>query len=149
MEIISLIISILTAIGGIFMFCRYDRKIKEQTKQINDFTLKQQKEEEEIKKKADLFASLKLEGNYGCAKINIKNKGKSIARNISIVRYDNKKLYINEPNVLPFEFLYPDDEFSMDIAIVDFNDNKLKTTLMWNDDFAEGRQKDCILTIMQ
>ena len=29
MEIISLIISILTAIGGIFMFCRYDRKIKE------------------------------------------------------------------------------------------------------------------------
>ena len=63
MEIISLIISILTAVGSIFMFCLYDRKIKEQTKQINDFTLKQQKEDEELKRKADLYASLKLEGN--------------------------------------------------------------------------------------
>lgn len=149
MEIISLIISILTAIGGIFMFCRYDRKIKEQTKQINDFTLKQQKEEEEIKRKADLFASLKLEGNYGCAKINIKNKGKSIARNISIVRYDNKKLYINEPSVLPYEFLYPNEDFPIEVAINDFEVNKLNLTIVWDDDFAKGNQKDCILTIMQ
>ena len=149
MEIISLIISILTAIGSIFMFCLYDRKIKEQTKEINDFTLKQQKEDEELKRKADLYASLKLEGNLGAAKIIITNKGKSVARNIFIVRTDNKKLYINEPSVLPYEFLYPNEDFPIEVAIIDFEANKLNLTIVWDDDFAKGNQKDCILTIMQ
>ena len=36
---------------------------------------------EELKRKATLYASLKLEGNLGAAKIIITNKGKSVARN--------------------------------------------------------------------
>ena len=87
MEIISLIISALTLILGIIGFWFHDCKIKK-------LTLKQMQEEDELKRKADLCASLKLDGNLGSAKINIKNKGKAVARNIYIVRTDNKKLYI-------------------------------------------------------
>lgn len=142
MEIISLIISALTLILGIIGFWFHDCKIKK-------LTLKQMQEEDELKRKADLCASLKLDGNLGSAKINIKNKGKAVARNIYIVRTDNKKLYINEPSVLPYEFLYSGDEFPVEITIFDFECNKLNLTIVWDDDFAKGRQKDCILTIMQ
>jgi hypothetical protein len=142
MEIISLIISALTLILGIIGFLFHDCKIKK-------LTLKQMKEEDELKRKADLCASLKLDGNLGAAKINIKNKGKAVARNIYIVRTDNKKLYINEPSVLPYEFLYSGNEFPVEITIFDFEVNKLNLTIVWDDDFAKGNQKDCILTIMQ
>ena len=142
MEITSFIISILTFIFLLIGFIFHDCKIKKLTK-------KQLQEDEELKRKADLYASLKLEGNYGFAKINIKNKGKAVARNIYIVRTDNEKLYINEPSVLPYEFLYSGDEFPVEVTIFDFECNKLNLTIVWDDDFAKGRQKDCILTIMQ
>ena len=141
MEITSFIISILTFILLLIGFIFHDCKIKKLTK-------KQLQEDEELKRKADLCASLKLDGNYGFAKINIKNKGKSVARNIYIVRTDNEKLYINEPSVLPYEFLYPDENINIEVTIFDF-ENKLDLTIVWDDDFAKGRQKDCILTIMQ
>ena len=142
MEITSFIISILTFIFLLIGFIFHDCKIKKLTK-------KQLQEDEELKRKADLYASLKLEGNYGFAKINIKNKGKAVARNIYIVRTDNEKLYINEPSVLPYEFLYSGDEFSVEVTVNDFECNKLNLTIVWDDDFAKSRQKDCILPIMQ
>ena len=92
MEFASFVISVLAIIGTLYTYFKYDKKIKEQEKRLQEYQIKAFQKEEEINKKADFTVdTIFLGGNKG-GRLIIKNIGKSVARNIRY-SFNTDKVY--------------------------------------------------------
>ena len=146
MDFWALVISVITMLGGIVGYFLHDKKLKQQEKKINEFTIEQLRESQEAKRKAQVSAYVDI-GKYGTGKIFVKNSGQSIARNIRITGFDPAKLIILDDSILPFGYLNPDEEFPIVVALLECSDHKLEILVEWDDDFEDNRQKNQILVI--
>lgn len=141
-DIISLA-SLLVAIGsGIHSWCN-GKKLKKQQIQINEYTLSQNRRNEEKEKQALICANAFRTGNNGW-RIRVFNNGEGTARNIRIVSDDIDKeksgvTLRKESDSYPL--LNKGDHF--DIVMVLF-EGHIKSPIVkftWDDEFGNGRER--------
>ena len=128
MEIVALAISILTVVVSLVMFAVFDRKLKSQQLQINDYVLKRQKEEEEDLKRACITAFGRGENRN--AFFTVQNTGKAVARN---VRFSlDPKLDIGL-NPFPIDSMWPGDSVRVTVLLCLSDPISTKCTFTWED----------------
>lgn len=123
LSVISLFISIRTFL--------YDRTIKKDA-------IKKIKEEENERKKANLFCSYSKNGALGI--IQISNKGNVIAQNLIISISKEFQLHNEDIIQNPINL---NGESSVEIKIILYTDSpsKILITLNWDDEYMKGNKK--------
>jgi hypothetical protein len=134
MALAGFIISILAFLFSLFIYFVHDKKIKDQTELINAYQLKKIDKENIENKKAKLEASV-VKNNNSHRTIIVLNKGRSIARNASIIVPDNNKFYICR-NPSPIDII---PQMSVQIVIELFlgYPNIIELQFEWDDAFQE------------
>lgn len=132
MEGVTLTISILTVVVSFVMFVVFDRKLKSQQLQINDYVLKRQMEEEADSKRACITAFGRGE-DHG-AYFTVQNTGKAVARN---VRFSlDPKLDVGL-NPFPLDVMWPGDSVRVTVLLCLSDLVSTKCTFAWEDASGE------------
>lgn len=147
MEIISMVISCVSLLLGVFTFCFYDRKIKTQDAKINEYQIQRFEKEEEENKKAQVRANI-IKGDKGSRILKIYNSGKSDAYNVRIDFLSGMKGFLCIDNVFPYEKLMPKDGTSVNIQLYIDAPEKTKIKLLWDDDYQKNNENTQILTLI-
>ena len=135
MDYIGIIISFLALLFSGFTYFVHDKKIKQQSRLINQYQLETILREKEERKKAIIEADVikELKGNR---KIKVYNKGKSIARNVNVIIPESEGYHVFI-NPSPMD-LRPHGY--MDITLGAFLENcpdTIEITFTWTDDFSD------------
>src|SRR5690554_4588750 len=83
MDLAGLVISCLALLGGVFTYCKHDKKIKSQDEKINQYKLELIEKQKVDEKKAIIEANI-IKGESYKRIIKVYNKGKAIARNVQV-----------------------------------------------------------------
>lgn len=129
-QCVPIIISVFAVGFSIYTYRKHDRKIKEQNKLINDFTLEKLTKEKELEKKAIVEANV-IKYDKGKRVIKVYNRGKATAKNVRVT-------FDEDPNLLISEYPSPIDilpQHSIDIRTTVFSGspNTAKITFEWED----------------
>lgn len=148
-ETISLVLSIFAAIGASYTYVVHTRRLNSQQRQINDYQLRQLKEEEENKKKAFIECALiqkPSEVFNTLDYIQLTNKGKATAYNIAL-EVDKQKISLHVADgVLPLPELHPGQSFEM-LYYKNSNDYHYKIVVIWDDEFKKGEKAERVLNL--
>ena len=141
----SLIISILSLILSVFIFIRFEYRIKKQQIELNDYALKEYKAKEDAKDKGELIAYAKLvNGHRG--NITLSNIGLSSAKKISIKvsKGKNEKFKgVEIPELVAGgKINFPYYIFSQDTE-------ELEIEIVWSDKNSENKSKKQILNMLE
>lgn len=122
--------------GAAFLFTvlTYFSKKRNKEKRLIDYNLSKIEIEKNESHKAIIEANpIIIEGR---AIIKIYNKGKSLAKNITVTFPDEEKLiYITNP--FKMEELRPQNSFEITIHLADGHPDTIKLNFEWSDDFKE------------
>lgn len=136
---ISFLFSVLAIGGTCYTYFAHTKKLNAQQKQLNDYQLKQLKEEEEKKKKALIECNVIQNTNDIIGHLNeiqIINKGMATAYNI-MLEVDKKKIMLMvSDQELPLPELRPGQtiEISYHKKAIDYH---YRVDLTWDDEFKE------------
>lgn len=135
MALAGLLISILAISFSLYAYFVHDKKIKDQTKLINDYQLQKIEKESIEEKKAILKTEIEVVDN-GNKVLVISNVGKSIANDIDVTFSENEDLYVLD-NPCPIN-LNPTNNIRISLLITEFCSNKQDITISWKDSFSEN-----------
>jgi len=125
-----IIISLLAFGFSLFTYRKHDKKIKDQTKLINDFTLEKLTKEKELEKKAIVEAN---DERYDKGKriIKIYNRGKATAKNVKVSFPDDPNIIIRE---FPSSFdISPQNSMDISVSIFVGSPSTIKIAIEWED----------------
>lgn len=128
-------------IGGLFMYFRHDRKIKQQEKLLNDLQIKQYKKEAEQDRQAKVECNVVSNKNSG-TRIYFYNSGLADARNvrIDILNRNSLKGVIITGDWGPYDLITPRNGRREErIFLCDGHTKTLNLRITWDDDFANNR----------
>ncbi len=133
MEYIALILSAIALIFTLFTYLRHDKKIKQQSKIINDYQLQKINAEIEEDKKADIGINV-IRVKNGNRTIKVYNKGKCIARNVEVILPDIDG-FSEMINPCPID-IRPQDGIEVLIGAISVRcPETIEITLKWEDNF--------------
>jgi len=143
-------VATVTAVSSFFVFLKYDRRLKNQEKQLNekldviyDFQISQIKNEKANQNRADLLVVALPYNGDGNHTIRISNKGKGKARNIRLG--DNTLNQENGITINRFktiEGLESMGRADFTLSCSDGLKNNQLLTLIWDDEIAENNSKE-------
>lgn len=125
-------ISVITFVFAVFIYFYHDKKIKSQERLLNQYALDRVQKEQTKEKQASLFATIK-DGSRD-QKLEITNKGLSIARNVSIEPVKIEGIFIMT-DLDSFE-LQPGQSMEFKLIVAEGTPDLITVTLKWDDDFA-------------
>ena len=151
MEIASLLISTITLLGGVFMFWRYDRRIKSQEERLNEYQIRKNKQEEEDNKKAKIAANV-VKGDKGKRIIKVYNCGIADAYNINFEfefddDSDETKIFVTNMEVFPYKKLTPSSGTEFYIHMTNSTPNVIDVKLTWKDEYSDYNEYTQTLTL--
>ncbi len=136
-SIILSIISCFIALGSLaftlYKFASYDKKNAMLDALIKENQVRTLKEEEELSKRAQVCVNPYSSKN-GIIKVKFFNKGKAVARNIRLKKYD-AEIYdvLNVDTLFPYPLLNPQESFEVLFAYI--GDEKVsQITISWEDE---------------
>ena len=132
MDIVTLMLSIGTIVASLAMFILFDRKLKKQQLQINNYVLKQQRKEEEESRKACIAAFGRGENHE--AYFTVQNIGKAVARN---VRFTLNPELGTGLNPFPLDVMWPGDSVRVAVLLTLNDPVSARGTFTWEDDSGE------------
>ncbi len=134
MEIVGLIISVIAILLSLFTYFKHDRKIKEQSKLLNEYNIEKITKERIDSQKAIIEANV-ISGEKGTRIIKVYNKGKSLAKNVNVIFPDVKgfDVFINP---CPID-IRPQNGIEIKIALYMSGPEKIDLTFEWTDDYKE------------
>lgn len=133
MEIAGIIISILALSFSMFTYFKHDKKIKQQSKLLNNYHLERIEKEKEEEKKAKIEAFVVKEHN-GTRTIKVYNKGKSIANNVNVIIPENEG-YRVFTNPCPID-IRPQNSIEIKLgALIENHTDKIKIEFEWSDNY--------------
>lgn len=143
---ISLGLSILATIGSLYTYIAHTRRLNSQQKQINDYQLKQLKEEEAEKKKALIQCyNIAIPGTQMDI-LHIRNIGSAIAYNVDFDIDEDDVQFNMSDELFPYPKLLPGQ--SIEIRYYNGSNNEHQTiTFTWDDDFKKGESIDQVLNL--
>ena len=133
MEIAGFVLSILALFFSALIYIKHDKKIKQQSKLLNDYHLEKIIKEKEEEKKAIVEANI-YSGNKGTRIIRIYNRGKSNAKNVNVTvpKNDGYHVFIN-PSPMDIR---PQSGFEIKLsAFLENRPDKIEIEIEWDDDF--------------
>lgn len=128
-------------IGGIFMYFRHDKKIKQQEKLLNDLQIRQYKKEEEQEKQAKVECNV-VRNSSGGNRIYFYNSGLADARNvrIEILNRDSLVGVIITGTWGPYDLIIPRNGKREEcIHLSNGHTRVLNLRITWDDDFGNNR----------
>lgn len=120
---------------GLFRYIKIGRKIDQQQLEINELQLKRLREEDVIRKQADLIIQLNNEGLESF--LIIKNQGIAIAKNIRIIGLDSLLYDVN--TTLPCDLL-PNEEIEITITHTKDTPSSAHIVCIWDDEYDDSRK---------
>ncbi len=137
------ILSIFTIVFQLYVYIIYDRKLKKQQVQINDYDLNEKKQKEIESKQAKIEHTIIGEKNNNY--LRIINKGPSIARNFTVIIPDNT----NVPIVYDKQSIDLPPGCNKDIrySFTFDSDSKFLIKVKWDDDYQSGNEKEILVTL--
>lgn len=120
---------------GLFRYIKIGRKIDQQQLEINELQLKRLREEDVIRKQADLIIQLNNEGRESF--LIIKNQGIAVAKNCRIIGID-KLIYDINP-ILPCDIL-PNGEIQVTITHTKDTPSSAHIVCIWDDEYSDSNQ---------
>jgi len=137
MDNLGFFISVIALIFTAYTYFKHDKKINEQSVLLNEYQLNKIKREKNEEKKAIIEANVnKVEGKRI---IKVYNRGKCIARDVTVIIPDSDKFHIFN-NPCPID-IRPQN--GIDITLGAFNDDCpdiIEISLEWSDDFAKNNK---------
>lgn len=150
MKVSDIIASFAGAISIVSLFWTWStrRKLDKQQLQINEQQLAKSKEENEVKKKANVQAKAYKKAKMWA--ISIRNTGQATAKNLrlSSPNIENETsgiVLLPEKGLLPYPILHPNEEFEISVLLHSGHIPTPQITLIWDDDFAKDNKKEQIL----
>lgn len=144
------VFSISGIIGGLFLYFRHDRKIKEQERKLNDYQLKKYQEEENLKQQANVRCnSILVDGGH--LKVRFFNSGQADARNvrISIINKDNLLGIEFNQDWGPYDLISPQIGYrEEDLYLCEGCTEEIQLCMTWDDDFGNNRNYQQTLQIV-
>lgn len=135
------ILSVLSIIGGVFLFFRYDRRIKEQERKLNDYQLKKYQEEDDLKRQAYIKCNLvNIDGGH--LKIRFFNSGQAEARNvkIEIINKDSLDGIVFTQDWGPYDSITPQIGYrEEDLFLCEGSAETIQICMTWDDDFRNNQ----------
>jgi hypothetical protein len=138
MEIIGLLISIMAISLSLFTYFKHDKKIKEQSRILNEYNIGKINKER-IEAKRAIIESFVIRGEGGSRTIKVYNKGKAVAGNVKINFPDSDGFHVfNDPSPINIR-----PQNSVEIKIVTFSGgpDKIDLTYEWSDEFKENNKE--------
>lgn len=120
---------------GLFRYIKIGRKIDQQQLEINELQLKRLREEDVIRKQADLIIQLINEGLESF--LIIKNQGIAVAKNCRIIGID--KLIYDINTILPCDIL-PNEEIQVTITHTKDTPSSAHIICIWDDEYGDSRK---------
>ena len=120
---------------GLFRYIKIGRKIDQQQLEINELQLKRLREEDVIRKQADLIIQLNNEGRESF--LIIKNQGIAVAKNCRIIGID--KLIYDINTILPCDIL-PNEEIQVTITHTKDTPSSAHIVCIWDDEYSDSRK---------
>lgn len=120
---------------GLFRYIKIGRKIDQQQLEINELQLKRLREEDVIRKQADLIIQLNNEGRESF--LIIKNQGIAVAKNCRIIGID--KLIYDINTILPCDLL-PNEEIEITITHTKDTPSSAHIVCIWDDEYGDSRK---------
>ncbi|MBN2891094.1 MAG: hypothetical protein JXL97_04435 [Bacteroidales bacterium] len=145
MEIIGIILSILALSLSIFTYFKHDKKIKQQSRLLNEYNLEKIVKEKEEEKKAKIEAFVVKE-NKGTRTVKIYNKGKSLAKNVNvkIPEHDGYHVFTNP---CPID-IRPQNSIEIKLgALIENHPDKIKIDFEWSDEYKEENRESQMIQI--
>lgn len=136
------ILSIITIIGGIFMYVIHERKLKKQAKALNDLQISYYQHIENQKLKADFKAEIIHEPRRR-PHLRLYNIGNADAKNIRI-KFTEEDQYDINPIDYPWESINLVNAESYYDYILDPNNDIPRDVIFeitWDDEYSKNRQK--------
>ncbi|HCM29237.1 MAG TPA: hypothetical protein PLK25_06725 [Bacteroidales bacterium] len=138
------ILSIFAIVFQLYIYIIYDRKLKKQQVQINDYDLNEKKQKEIESKQANIEHTIIIgEKNNKC--LIIINKGMSTARNFAVLLPDNVNVQIVYSHDI-FD-LPPDCYVDIPYSFTFDSDFKFLIKVKWDDDYKENNEKEILVTL--
>jgi hypothetical protein len=134
MALAGFIISILAFLFSLFIYFVHDKKIKDQTKLINDYQLQKIEKESIEDKKAKIEATVQWLSNRN-RKFLVINKGKSKAKNVNVIFQKIEEFRVNS-NPFPIDIL-PNHSIEINFQVAIGGPDKIELQFEWDDDFQE------------
>ncbi len=135
MEIAGIIISILALSFSTFTYFKHDKKIKQQSKLLNNYHLEKIEKEKEEEKKAKIEAFVVKEHN-GTRTIKVYNKGKSIANNVNVIIPENEGYHVFT-NPCPID-IRPQNSIEIKLgALIENHTDKIRIEFEWSDNYND------------
>lgn len=135
------VFSIAGIIGGLFLYFRHDRKIKEQEEKLNNYQIKKYQEEEDLNRQANINCNpIVVDGGH--RKIRFFNSGQADARNVRIDVINKDSLYgitfIQDWG--PYDMISPQIGYrEEDLFLCEGCTEKIQLCMIWDDDFGNNR----------
>jgi Na+-translocating ferredoxin:NAD+ oxidoreductase RnfG subunit len=134
MNVLAIVISSLALIFSAYTYFKHDKKIKQQSRLLNQYNLEKIEKEKEEEKKAKIEAFVVKEYK-GTRTIKIYNKGKSIAKSVNVIIPKNDGYeVINNPCPIDIK---PQKGIEVMLILSTNYPDKIEIGFEWKDDFNE------------
>jgi hypothetical protein len=137
MEIIGLIVSVVVIILSLIIYFKHDKKIKEQSRILNEYNIEKINNEKLEAKKAIIEAYV-IPAEKGNRIIKVYNKGKAVARNVTVSLAELKGISVYK-NPSPFD-IRPQNSVELKLSKSLEGPTEIDLTLEWTDDFKENNK---------
>lgn len=133
MEIAGFVLSILALFFSALIYITHDKKIKQQSKLLNEYQLERIEKEKEAQKKA-LIEAFVVKGQKGNRTIKVYNKGQSIAKKVNVIIPENDGYHIFN-NPCPMD-IKPQKSIEIKLgALLEGHPDKIDIKFEWSDNY--------------
>lgn len=139
LSVAGVVISLTSVAFSVWVYNKYDKRIKEQEEKLNRFQLEEYKAKVEDSKKAILRADAFILDGRWC--ILVRNNGMSPARNIRILFDEDDKggIEFATPSLLPYPILNMNDSFRLRLSTMIGHNIKPVIWMLWDDESSNDR----------
>jgi hypothetical protein len=141
---IPIIISTIALLLSFYTYFKHDKKIKNQSKLINEFQLLKLKKESESEKKAIIEANV-IKGEKGKRTIKVYNKGKAVAKNVVVTFPENQNVvFMDYPKSIDIRA-----QNSIEIIFYAYNESPdvLQINFEWEDGIKANNKDSQIIQV--
>lgn len=135
---ISDILPVISIAGTLFVYFYHGNKINKQTKIIQEFEIDKLRFEKEDRLKANIVA-LFISKSSNSQAIQIKNIGKSDARNVRVSVIPSDNSFQVGYRHTPYELLLTGNSFELGVMLASGHMDTYYVELIWDDDFELNR----------
>lgn len=144
---VGTILAIISLLFSLFLFFRFDSKLKKQEKILNDYKIKEYQKAEHDQLYAHLFMDTYWR-DKNTLKLSVENRGPSDAYNVVVRNLDQESfLFRDLESSFPISMIEAGDSIEMDLLVYSDMPEKNRVEVIWEDNSKEKHADKVILHV--